>query len=86
MAEVILYYSDRNGVDDPAYIEGGIVGKLVRCKDCQHFAIEEHWADIGHGAKVLCADKCPTCHKWGGHGGCKTDPEGFCFLAERKET
>jgi hypothetical protein len=34
MAEVIVYYPERNGERDPAYIEGGIVGELVRCKYC----------------------------------------------------
>ncbi len=58
---------------------------VVRCKDCKHFSFKEHWADIGHGAKILCADHCPTCDKWA-DGGCKTDPEGFCFLAERVDT
>ena len=36
MAEVIVYYPERNGERDPAYIEGGIVGELVRCKDCKY--------------------------------------------------
>jgi len=58
---------------------------VVRCKDCKHFSFKEYWADIGHGAKILATDHCPTCDKWA-DGGCKTDPEGYCFLAERKDT
>ena len=42
MAEVIVYYPERErGVRDPGYIEGSIVGKLVRCKDCKHWKQEQ---------------------------------------------
>ena len=58
--------------------------QIVRCKDCKHFEYKEWWADIGHGAKILATDHCPTCNKWG--RGCKTEPEGYCFLAERKDS
>ena len=57
--------------------------ELVRCKDCKHFAVIDYWIDIGHGAKVLAADKCPTCKKWADN--CMTYPDGYCFLAERKD-
>lgn len=56
---------------------------IIHCKDCKFFEIREWWKDIGHGAKILMADKCPTCTKWG--EGCKTSPSGYCYLAERKE-
>ena len=56
--------------------------EVVRCKDCKHFSFKEYWVDIGHGAKILATDHCPTCNKWA-NGGCKTDPDGYCFLAER---
>lgn len=58
--------------------------QIVRCKDCKHFEIKDHFADW-NGIPILATSDCPTCNKWA-DGGCKTDPEGFCFLAERKET
>ena len=60
------------------------IKEVVLCKDCKHFQYKDYWADIGHGAKVLASDHCPTCNKWG--NGCKTEPEGYCFLAERIQT
>ena len=57
------------------------VEDLVRCKDCIYF----------HLHKVCYFDDSPVpplignhvCDKWG--QGCKTDPDGFCFMGERKE-
>lgn len=41
MAEIIVHYPDRNGVSDPANIEGRIVGELVRCRDCKFWYKDE---------------------------------------------
>ena len=54
---------------------------IVRCKNCKHFAIKDYWVDAP--LPVLVADKVPTCTKWG--RGCKTEPDGYCFMAERKD-
>ena len=59
--------------------------EIVRCKDCKHFTYAEYWADMGHGVKILGTDHCPICKKWG-DGDCKTDENGYCFLAERTES
>ena len=49
MAEVIVYYPERErGLRDPGYVEGGIVGELVRCKDCKHRDPEDRKCDCGH--------------------------------------
>lgn len=56
--------------------------KIVRCKDCRHFAVKDYWGRF-HGVPVLGASDQPTCTKWGG-GDCKTSPDGYCFLAERR--
>ena len=55
--------------------------ELIHCKDCKYFGYKDWWADGNF--PVLIADHCPTCTKWG--TGSKTDPDGFCYLAERKE-
>lgn len=54
---------------------------LVQCKDCKYFEIKDVWGDF-NGIPILVTSDCPTCNKWGGGDGCKTNPDGFCFLAE----
>lgn len=51
---------------------------VVRCKDCKHFELDKPY--IIQGIPVL-GHEC--CNAWG--DGCKTDPDGYCFLAERRE-
>ena len=57
---------------------------LIRCRHCEYFETKDWWYDLD-GVPILAASECPTCNKWGG-GGCKTDPDGFCFLAKPKTT
>lgn len=56
--------------------------QLVRCKDCKHFEIKDWWGDF-NGVPILASSDCPTCNKWG--DGCMTKPDGYCFMAERKD-
>lgn len=56
--------------------------ELIRCKDCKHFEIKDHWADF-NGVPILATSDCPTCNKWA--DGCKTKPDGYCFMAERRD-
>ena len=56
--------------------------ELIRCKDCKYFEIKDHWADF-NGVPILATSDCPTCNKWA--GGCKTKPDGYCFMAERRD-
>ena len=51
---------------------------LIRCKDCKHFEYDHPY--IIQGVPVL---GHLVCTKWG--DGCRTDENGFCFMAERKE-
>ena len=53
--------------------------KIVRCKECRHFE-KDVWAAVG-GVPLIVAHE--MCMKWG--QGCRTSPDGFCFMAERKE-
>ena len=54
---------------------------VVRCRDCKYFEVKDCWADFGK-VPILVSD-VPTCHKWG-DGECKTSPDGYCFLGERR--
>lgn len=54
---------------------------VVRCRDCKHYEIKDHWAYFKN-VPVLAASDVPTCHRWG-DGECKTSPDGYCFLGER---
>ena len=47
-----------------------------------YFEIKDFWGEL-NGIPVLGASDQPTCTKWGG-GDCKTSPDGYCFLAERR--
>ena len=51
--------------------------EIVRCRDCKHFR-QEVWEDVC-GIPLIIAHE--ICMKWG--SGCKTSPEGYCFMAER---
>ena len=56
---------------------------VVRCRDCKHFEIKDHWGNFG-GVPILAASNVPTCNRWS--DGCKTSPDGFCYLAERRDS
>jgi len=49
------------------------------CKDCLRFE-RNHWETV-NGIPLIVGHN--VCNGWG--GGCQTDPEGYCFMAERKE-
>lgn len=55
------------------------VGELIRCKNCEFYE-DDHWEKIDK-FPVIVANH--VCMKWG--KGCQTDPDGYCFLAERKD-
>lgn len=68
----------------PGTIKQEIVGELVRCKDCKHFRLNVFGNEIGVGKPYDCLIVGhEMCDAWG--NGCKTDPEGFCFMGERRE-
>ena len=54
---------------------------VVRCKDCKHYEVKDHWGNFG-GVPILAASDVPTCHKWS--DGCMTKPDGYCFMGERR--
>ena len=51
--------------------------EIIRCKDCKHFEYDHPY--IIQGIPVLGHE---VCNAWG--GGCKTDENGYCFMAERR--
>lgn len=60
-----------------AAILGGV--PIIRCKDCKHFELD-HFENVS-GVPLIVGHE--ICTKWG--GGCKTDTNGYCFMAKRKE-
>ena len=50
---------------------------VVRCKDCIHFELDKPY--IIQGVPVLGHE---VCNAWS--DGCKTDQNGYCFMAERR--
>lgn len=51
---------------------------VVRCKDCIYFELD-HWVNV-NGQPLIVAHE--ICAAWG--DGCKTKPEGYCYMGERK--
>ena len=51
--------------------------EIIRCRDCRHFEHDHPY--IIQGVPVLGHE---VCNAWG--NGCKTDENGYCFLAERR--
>lgn len=53
--------------------------KIIRCKDCKHFEYDHPY--IIQGIMPVLGHE--VCNAWG--DGCKTDENGYCFMAERRE-
>lgn len=51
--------------------------EIIRCKDCKHFEHDHPY--IIQGIPILGHE---VCNAWG--DGCKTDENGYCFMAERR--
>ena len=51
--------------------------EIIRCKDCKHFEYNHPY--IIQSIPVLGHE---VCNAWG--DGCKTDENGYCFMAERR--
>lgn len=70
---------EKQGVwkDDIDKIPTADVVEVVRCKDCRHFEYDHPY--IIQGIPVLGHE---VCNAWG--DGCKTDENGYCFMAERR--
>lgn len=53
--------------------------EIIRCRDCKHFELD-HWEKVGDIPLIVAHE---ICMRWG--DGCKTSPNGFCFMAEKKK-
>lgn len=73
---IVRYYAGHDMVPD-GHKDGELVGKLVHCKDCRFFE-KDHFEKVPWSLLPI---PCNICTKWG--DGCKTNPEGYCFLGER---
>ena len=51
--------------------------EIIRCKDCKHFEYDHPY--IIQDIPILGHE---VCNAWG--DGCKTDENGYCFMAERR--
>lgn len=52
---------------------------LIKCKHCKYY-VEDVVNEVIPGVPIITGHT--MCTKWG--NGCKTDPEGYCFLAEKE--
>lgn len=75
MAGTDSYIAPLKTIDDAPTIEAV---EVVRCKECKHFEYDHPY--IIQGIPVLGHE---VCNAWG--DGCKTDENGYCFMAERRE-
>ena len=71
-------------MDKLQFVYTGDVVNVVRCRDCKYFEVKDHLVDFWGKASALLND-VPTCHMWG-DGECKTSPDGYCFLGERRDS
>lgn len=55
------------------------VGEVIRCKDCKYFELD-HIEKVESIPLIVAHE---ICTRWG--NGCKTSPDGYCFMAERRD-
>lgn len=68
---IVRFYANHNDIPE-GHADGGIVGELIRCKDCKHYDgyyCHNKWWGDGHG------NYTPPIK----------GEDGFCDWAERKE-
>lgn len=53
--------------------------ELIKCKHCKYY-VEDVVNEVIPGVPIIMGHN--MCTKWG--NGCKTDPEGYCFMAEKE--
>ena len=74
MSEMIVkFHCDEHGIAR-SWDE---VCELVRCKDCKHFETDKAYEVDGWPLPIFGHEVCTA---WG--DGCKTDPDGWCFMGE----
>ena len=69
----VMYYPQVDGITPSVIVQP----EIIRCKDCKHFEYDHPY--IIQGIPVLGHE---VCNAWG--DGCKTDENGYCFMAERR--
>jgi hypothetical protein len=53
--------------------------ELIKCKHCKYY-VEDVVNEVIPGVPIIMGHN--MCTKWG--NGCKTDPDGYCFMAEKE--
>ena len=56
--------------------------ELILCKHCKYYVVEDVWTEVD-GIPIIAANQIPCCKRWG--RGCMTEPEGYCYMAEKGE-
>lgn len=59
---------------------------VVRCENCKYYEVKDFWSNLwANDCKIpiRTASDVPMCHRWGDE--CKTSPNGYCHLGERRE-
>jgi len=76
--EVNLYFHD--SMMTKGIAEADTTNEIITCKDCKHW--ESDVMELIDGFPIIVAHS--ICNKWG--GGCQTNPDGYCHLAEKRES
>lgn len=53
--------------------------ELIKCKHCKYY-VEDVIDEVVPGVPIITGHT--MCKKWG--NGCMTDPNGYCFMAEKE--
>lgn len=53
---------------------------LIKCKHCKYY-VEDVIDEVVPGVPIITGHT--MCKKWG--NGCMTDPNGYCFMAEKED-
>lgn len=58
--------------------------ELILCKHCKYYLIDNVWCDVD-GKQIIAANKVSVCKRFGKEL-YMTDPEGYCYLAEKDDS
>ena len=85
LASAYEFFEDDMDIDNARYAAERVFAdvptaepRIVRCEECKFFELN-HFDNLD-GVPIITAHE--ICTKWG--SGCKTDRNGYCFMAERR--
>ena len=74
-------FGKRKGLIHTADIDK-VPSAIIFCQDCKHYELD-HWERLEQFGGIPLIVAHHICMKWS--DGCKTDPNGYCFMGERKD-